>query len=74
MIIVHVDDMLLATNNSPHISRLLSKYDIKDTMRDDDDGGVLLWKASPHCAGRYETWGPGFVVRLDGVCENSLRT
>ena len=43
MIIVHVDDMLLATNNShhaeSHISRLLSKYDIKD--RTDDDGGVL---------------------------------
>ena len=34
MIIVHVDDMLFATNNThqaeSHISRLLSKYDVKD--------------------------------------------
>ena len=46
MIIVHVDDMLLATNNShhaeSHISRLISKYDIKDVKRADDGvGGVL---------------------------------
>ena len=45
MIIVHVDDMLLATNNShhaeSHISRLLGKFDIKDVKRTDDDGGVL---------------------------------
>ena len=45
MIIVHVDDMLLATNNSHpaefHTSRLLSKYDIKDVKKADDDGGVL---------------------------------
>ena len=45
MIVVHVDDMLLATDNShqavSHISRLLSKYDIKDVKRADDDGGVL---------------------------------
>ena len=45
MIIVHVDDMLLATDNShlaeSHISRLLSKYDIKNVKRADDDGGVL---------------------------------
>ena len=45
MIIVHVDDMLLATNNShqaeSHISRLLSKYDDKDVKRTDDGGGVL---------------------------------
>ena len=34
MIIVHVDDMLLATSNShqakSHTSRFLSKYDVKD--------------------------------------------
>ena len=45
MIIAHVDDMLWATNNShqaeSHISRLLSKYDIKDVKRADDDEGVL---------------------------------
>ena len=45
MIIVHVDDMLSATNNShqaeSHISRLLSKYDIKDLKRANDDGGAL---------------------------------
>ena len=45
MIIVHVDDLLLATNNShqaeSHISRLLSAYDVKDVKRTDDDGGVL---------------------------------
>ena len=45
MIIVHVEDMLLATDNShqaeSHISRLLSKDDIKDVKRADDDGGVL---------------------------------
>ena len=45
MIIVCVDDMLLATNNShraeSHISRLLSKYDIKGVTWADDDGGVL---------------------------------
>ena len=45
MNIVHVDDILLATGNShqaeSHISRLLSKYDIKDVKRADDDGGVL---------------------------------
>ena len=46
MSIVHVVDMLLATNNShqaeSHISRLLSKCDIKDMKRADDDGGVLF--------------------------------
>ena len=45
MTIVHVDDMILATNNShqaeSHISRLLSKYDIKNVKRADDDGDVL---------------------------------
>ena len=45
MSIVHVDDMLLSTNDShqaeSHISRLLHKYDIKDVKRADDDGGVL---------------------------------
>ena len=45
MIIVHVDDMLLDTNNShqaeSHISRLLSYFDFKDVKRTDDDGGVL---------------------------------
>ena len=45
MIIVHVDDMLPATNNShqaeSHISRFFTKYDIKDVKRADDDGGVL---------------------------------
>ena len=45
MTIVHVDDMLLATNNShpaeSHICRFLSKYDIKDVKKADDDGGVL---------------------------------
>ena len=60
MIIVHVDDVLLATNNShqaeSHISRLLGKYDIKDVKRADADGGVsLLWKTSLDCAGRNET-------------------
>ena len=44
MIVVHVDDMLLATDNShqaeSHISRL-RKYDTKDVKRADDDGGVL---------------------------------
>ena len=43
MITVHVDDMLLTTNIShraeSHISRLLSKHDIKDVKRDEDDGG-----------------------------------
>ena len=43
--IVHVDDMLLATNNhhqaESHISRFLSKNDVKDVKRADDDGGVL---------------------------------
>ena len=47
MIIVHVDDMLLVTDSSrqaeSHISRLTSKYDIKDVKRADDDGGVLYW-------------------------------
>ena len=45
MIIVHVDDMLLATNNNhraeSHISRLLSKNDVEDVKRAEDDGGVL---------------------------------
>ena len=53
MIIVHVDDMLLATNNShqaeSHITSLLSKYDIKDVKRADDDGGVL------YCGKRVRT-------------------
>ena len=43
----------LATNNShraeSHISRLLSKYDIKDVKRADDDGGVL------YCGKRVRT-------------------
>ena len=53
MIIVHVDDMLLATNDShqaeTHISRLLSKFDIKDVKKADDDGGVL------YCGKRVRT-------------------
>ena len=53
MIIVHDDNMLLATNNShqaeSHISRLLSKYDMKDVKRTDDNGGVL------HCGKRVRT-------------------
>ena len=52
-IIVHVHDMLLATNNSHqadfHISRLFSKCDIKDVKRADDDGGVL------YCGKRIRT-------------------
>ena len=53
MIIVHVEDMLSATNNShqaeSHISRFLSKYDIKDVKRANDDGGVL------YCGKRVRT-------------------
>ena len=53
MIIAHVDDMLQATNNShqaeSHFSRLLSKYDVKDVKRADDDGGVL------YCGKRVRT-------------------
>ena len=45
MIIVHDDDMLLATNNShqaeSHISRFLLQKDMKDVKRADDNGGVL---------------------------------
>ena len=52
-IIVHVDDMLLATNNShqaeSHISRLLSKNDIKDVNRAVDGEGVL------YCGKRVRT-------------------
>ena len=48
MIIAHVDDMLLATNNShqaeSHISRLMSKYDMKDVKRADDDGVLYCGK------------------------------
>ena len=62
MILVHVDDMLLATNNShqaeSHVSRLLSKYDIKD-VRADVDGGVL------YCGKRVRTV-------LDGVKPGGL--
>ena len=51
MTFVHVDDMLLATNNSvqaeSHISRLLSKYEIKDVKMADDDGGVLYFRTVP---------------------------
>ena len=78
MIIVHVDDMLLATNNShqaeSHISRLLSKYDIEDAKMADGDGGVL------YCGKRVRTVAddmkPGsvFATRPDGVCESPLRT
>ena len=39
MIIVHVDDILVATNNSQ--SLLIIQYDIRDVKRADDDGGVL---------------------------------
>ena len=79
MIIVHVDDMLLATNNShqaeSHISRLLSKYDIKDVKRADEDGGVLYCgKANSDCARRPEAGRFGFATRPDGVRENSVRT
>ena len=72
MIIVHVDDMLLATNNShqavSHLSRLLSKHDIKDVKRTDDDGGVL------HCGKRVRTVLGVSATRPDRVCESSLRT
>ena len=78
MVIVHVDDTLL-TNNShqaeSHISRLISKCDIKDVKRDDDDGGCLvLWKTNSDCTGRYETGRSVSAARPDGVCESSLRT
>ena len=53
MTIVHVNDMLLATNNShqaeSHISRLLSKYDIKNVRRDDNDTIIL------YCGKRVRT-------------------
>ena len=70
MIIVHVDDMLLATNNShqaeSHISRLLSKYDIKDVKRADEDGGVLYCgKANSDCARRPEVGRFVFATRQD---------
>ena len=76
MIIVHVDDMLPATDNShqaeSHISRLLSKYDIKDVTRADDGGGVL------YCGKGVRTvpddLKPGGLALQDGVRESSLRT
>ena len=53
IMIVHVDDMHLTTTNShqaeSHITRVLSKYDIKDAKRADDDGGVL------YCGKRVRT-------------------
>ena len=53
MIIAHVDYMSLATDIShraeSHISRLHSKYDIKDVKRANDDGGVL------YCGKRVRT-------------------
>ena len=53
MIIVHVDEMLLATNNSrqaeSHVSRPFLKYDIKDVKRTDANGGVL------YCGKRIRT-------------------
>ena len=65
MITVHVDDMLLTTNIShraeSHISRLLSKHDINDVKRADDDGGEF----GVCCVS---------LRRPDGVCESSLRT
>ena len=46
MIIVHVDDMLLATNNSHQASRLLSKY---DKMADDNIGVLYCGKRIGLC-------------------------
>ena len=44
VIIVNVDDMLLATDNShhaeSHISLILSTFDIKDAKRADESGGA----------------------------------
>ena len=88
MIIVHVDDMLFATNNShqaeSHISRFLGKYDIKDVKRADDDGGVSVlwtdrvWTVLRRCeTGRKEgrrRRGLSLATRPAGVRESSLRT
>ena len=76
---IFVDDMLQATDNShqaeSHISRLLSKYDIKDVKWTDDDGGVF------YCGERVRSApddlkpsGSGLATRPDGVRESLLRT
>ena len=53
IIIVHVDDMLLTTDNShkaeSHFSRLMSKNDTKYVKRADENGGVL------YCGKRVRT-------------------
>ena len=73
MIIVHGDDMLLATNNThqaeSHISRLLGKHDIKDVKRADDDGGVL------YCGKRV--WTVPDAMKLGGgvwLCNKTRRS
>ena len=80
VIIVHVDDMLLATNSGhqaeSHFSRLLSKNDTKDVKRAGDDGGVLYCgKRVRTVLGRYETWGVWLCNKTKTeFCESSLRT
>ena len=79
MIIVHVDDLLLATNNShqaeSHISRPLSTYDVKDVKRADDDGGVLYCGKRVRIVPDDVKLG-GLALRQDQTesCESSLRT
>ena len=55
MIVVHVDDMLLATNDSHqaefHILRLLRKYGVTNVERAvGDEGSLVLWAAISGCA------------------------
>ena len=70
MIIVHVDDMLLATNGShqaeSHISRLLITYEITHAKRADSDVGVLF------CGQRIRTVPDD--VKIGGVALRQDRT
>ena len=72
MIIVQVDDMLLATNDShqaeSHISRFLRIYDIIDCKRTDSNEGVL------YCEKRIRTV-PGDITRgRDWLCDKTRRS
>ena len=75
MIIVHLDDRLLTTNNShqadSHICRSSDNTFHRLQEGRQQRRGLVQWETNSDSS---KTWGIGFATRPDGVCEDSLWT